>query len=93
MIQSFRDKRSLALSRGRHVKGFPTELIERARVKLAMIEAATELRDLESPPGNQLEALQGNRSGQHGIRINRQWRICFWWREGDAHDVEVVDYH
>lgn len=58
-----------------------------------MINAATSLDDLRSPPGNRLEALKGDRSGQHSIRINDQWRICFTWREGGADNVEIVDYH
>jgi len=58
-----------------------------------MLHAATALEDLRLPPGNRLEALHGDRAGQHSIRINQQWRICFVWREGNAHDVEIVDYH
>jgi toxin HigB-1 len=61
--------------------------------KLLQLHAATELRILASPPGNQLEALHGDRKGQHSIRINKQWRICFVWREGHCYDVEIVDYH
>ena len=64
-----------------------------AERKLRLLDAATELMDLKSPPGNQLEALKGNRSGQYSIRINKQWRICFEWREGSAWNVEIVDYH
>ena len=58
-----------------------------------MIDAATRLEDLLSPPGNRLEALYGDRAGQHSIRINKQWRVCFVWHEGHAYDVEIVDYH
>jgi toxin HigB-1 len=58
-----------------------------------MLSNARSLRDLRVPPGNRLEALTGSRAGQHSIRINDQWRVCFRWREGDAHDVEIVDYH
>jgi proteic killer suppression protein len=61
--------------------------------KLDMLDAAARLEDLRSPPGNRLEALKGDRSGQHSIRINNQWRICFTWRNGDAEEVEIVDYH
>jgi proteic killer suppression protein len=61
--------------------------------KLRQLDAATDLGDLASPPGNHLEALKGDRRGQHSIRINDQWRICFVWRDGDAFDVEIVDYH
>jgi proteic killer suppression protein len=65
-----------------------------ARRKLLQLSAATELHTLQVPPGNRLEALQGDRQGQHSIRINSQWRICFTWHPGDgAHDVEIVDYH
>jgi proteic killer suppression protein len=64
-----------------------------AQRKLRQLDIATELRDLSSPPGNNLEALKGDRRGQHSIRINQQWRICFVWRNGDAYDVEIVDYH
>ena len=68
--------------------------IERVlRRKLAMLNAATSLTDLTAPPSNRLEALKGDRRGQHSIRINDQWRVCFVWRDGDAHDVEVIDYH
>ncbi len=58
-----------------------------------MLDAATSLDDLRIPPANHLEKLKGDRAGQHSIRVNRQWRICFRWRSGDAHDVEIVDYH
>ena len=68
--------------------------IERvARRKLAMLDAAGRLDDLRSPPGNRLESLKGNRAGQHSIRINDQWRICFTWKGKDAYGVEIVDYH
>lgn len=66
---------------------------ERARAKLLAIDAAKRLDDLRQPPGNRLEALAGNRKGQHSIRINDQWRICFVWRDGEAFDVKIVDYH
>jgi proteic killer suppression protein len=64
-----------------------------ARRKLRQLDSGTELRDLAGPPGNRLEALRGERKGQHSIRINDQWRLCFVWRDGNAHDVEIVDYH
>jgi proteic killer suppression protein len=68
--------------------------IERViRRRLEMLNAATSLRDLTVPPSNRLEALKGYRRGQHSIRVNDQWRVCFVWRDGDAHEVEVVDYH
>ncbi|MEI6504208.1 MAG: type II toxin-antitoxin system RelE/ParE family toxin, partial [Armatimonadota bacterium] len=71
----------------------PPELHRRALRKLVMLEAAAELADLRVPPGNRLEKLAGDRRGQHSIRLNDQWRICFVWQEGEAHDVEIVDYH
>ncbi|HDS1796640.1 TPA: type II toxin-antitoxin system toxin GraT [Pseudomonas putida] len=64
-----------------------------AERKLAMLDAATELRDLRSPPGNRLESLSGNRAGQHSIRVNDQWRLCFTWTEHGPINVEIVDYH
>ena len=68
--------------------------IERvARRKLLQLHAATELHSLRIPPGNQLELLKGSRSGQHSMRINDQWRVCFIWKQDDAHQVEIVDYH
>ena len=92
MIRTFRTKASERLHQRGHVKRF--RAFERvAQRRLAQLDAATELRDLAAPPGNRLEALHGNRHGQHSIRINDQWRICFIWREGDAYEVEIVDYH
>ena len=64
-----------------------------ARRKLVILDAATELNALRVPPGNKLEALTGDRKGQHSIRINDQWRVCFQWKDGDAYDVEIADYH
>jgi toxin HigB-1 len=64
-----------------------------ARRKLKMLNAATNVTDLRVPPGNRLEALKGDRKGQHSIRVNDQYRVCFCWRNGDAFDVEIVDYH
>ena len=72
---------------------FPTNIQRNARRKLLVLHAATELRQLAVPPGNRLEALKGDRKGQHSIRVNDQWRICFRWSEGNACEVEVVDYH
>ena len=93
MIRTVRDKRIEAIALGKAPKGFPPDLLPAARRKLKWLDAATALRDLASPPGNRLEALSGNRQGQHSIRINDQWRICFRWSEGGADDVEIVDYH
>jgi len=92
MIRSFRCRDTKVLFDDRDVRRFRN--IERvARRKLLYLNRATVLRDLRRPPGNWLEALRGDRRGQHSIRINDQWRICFRWKDGDAFDVEIVDYH
>ncbi len=78
---------------GRSPKGFPPDLVATARRKLKWLDSASSLRDLLSSPGNRLEALSGDRAGQHSIRVNDQWRICFRWSDGGADDVEIVDYH
>jgi proteic killer suppression protein len=93
MIHSFKTKDAEAVWNGKAPKGFPSDLVRPAQRKLAMLAASIELNVLRQPPGNRLEALKGNRAGQHSIRINDQWRICFVWRDGAAHDVEIVDYH
>ena len=93
MIKSFADKRTAAIFAGHVVKGLPPQIQKRARAKLLVLDAAVSLDDLRAPPGNRLEALHGNRKGQHSIRINDQWRICFVWRAGNAWNVEIVDYH
>ena len=92
MIKSFRSKDTKALFEGKRVLRFQS--FERAAVrKLEMIGDATSLADLKAVPGNHLEQLRGDRQGQHSIRINQQWRICFVWAEGNANEVEIVDYH
>jgi len=93
MIRSFKDKVAEALFDGKRPKGFPADLFKTARRKLEAVHAAATLDDLRSPPGNRLEALSGDRAGQHSIRINDQWRVCFVWFEGGAERVEIVDYH
>jgi proteic killer suppression protein len=93
MIESFRDKRTAAVFLGKMPKGFPADIATVARRKLRMLDAATRLDDLRAPPANRLEALKDDRAGQHSIRINDQWRVCFVWRAGGAHEVEIVDYH
>ena len=93
MIKSFADKRTAALFAGYLVKGILNQIQRRARAKLLAVDAAKQLDDLRIPPGNRLEALHGDRRGEHCIRINDQWRICFEWREGTAWNAEVVDYH
>lgn len=92
VIRSFADKDTKTLSQDRAVRRF--RAIERqARRKLLLLSTALTLDDLRVPPGNRLEALRGDRAGQHSIRINDQWRICFTWRDGEPWDVEIVDYH
>jgi proteic killer suppression protein len=93
MIEGFRDRDAERIWRGEGVRRFAPELQKIARRKLRMLNNARILDDLRVPPGNRLEALRGNRAGQHSIRINEQWRICFVWRDGNALDVEIVDYH
>lgn len=92
MIKSFRCNETEQLFHDRPVRRF--RQIERiARRKLMLLHGAGQLQDLRIPPGNRLEALRGKRAGQYSIRINDQWRICFRWEGGDAHDVEITDYH
>jgi proteic killer suppression protein len=93
VIHSFRSPLTEAIFDNHVPKGFPADLARVARRKLEALNAATTLGDLRSPPGNRLHALGGDRSGQHAIRINDQFRVCFVWREDGAHDVEIVDYH
>jgi proteic killer suppression protein len=93
MIKTFRDKETEKIF-SRLLSGkLPQNIQHLARRKLIVLDAATELNVLRIPPGNRLEALKGDRKGQHSIRINDQWRICFTWKVGDAYDVEIVDYH
>ena len=92
MIRSFTDKRTEAIFAGRRAKGLSTEIRQRARRKLRMLNAATVLDDLRIPPSNRLEKLKGDRRGQYSIRINNLWRICFSWHDNYASDVEIVDY-
>lgn len=92
MIRSFRCAETERLHHRLPSRRF--RAVERAaRRKLRQLDSATELRDLAAPPGNRLEALRGDRKGQHSIRINDHWRLCFVWRDGNAHNVEIVDYH
>ena len=94
MIKSFKDRRARAIFEGRHPgKGFPADLVRRARRKLIMLDSAEALEDLRQLPGNYLETLRKDRAGQHSIRINDQWRICFVWTGSDAENVEITDYH
>jgi len=93
MIKSFEDKRTEAVAAGQSPKGFQSDLVKVARRKLFMLDNAIALDDLRSPPANRLEALKRDRAGQHSIRINDQFRICFRWVDGNAEDVEITDYH
>ena len=93
MIKSFRNKETEEIFTRQLSVKLPQNIQRIARKKLVILDAAPELSDLRIPPGNRLEALKGNRKGQHSIRINDQWRICFEWRAGDAYDVEITDYH
>ena len=93
MIRSFRDKAAALVFSGGVPRGMARDLASAARRKLAALDAAEQLNDLRLPPGNRLEALRGDRSGQHSIRINGQWRLVFLWRDDGAHAVEIVDYH
>ena len=92
MIQSFKCKETLALYEGKNPRRFRA-LQSVAERKLSQLDAAQTLDFLKAPPGNHLEALKGDRKGQHSIRINDQWRICFVWTEAGPADVEIVDYH
>lgn len=93
MIRSYRGKRTEAVAKGHAPKGFPSDLVAAAERKLQLLSDVDRLDDLRSPPGNRLEALKGDRKGQHSIRINDQWRICFRWTRAGVEDVEITDYH
>ncbi|MGH2757161.1 MAG: type II toxin-antitoxin system RelE/ParE family toxin [Actinomycetota bacterium] len=93
MIKTFRDKDTDRLFQRQSVRKLGTGVQRMALRKLRMLDAAMNLSDLRVPPGNRLERLRGTRAGQHSIRINDQWRICFRWHQGDASNVEIVDYH
>ena len=93
VIRSFRDNETERLFGRRRCRRLPTDIQRAAYRKLLLLQAATTVEDLRVPPGNRLEALHGGRKGQHSIRINDQWRICFVWKDGGASDVEIVDYH
>jgi proteic killer suppression protein len=93
VIRSFRDKETERIWYGQRSRKFPGDIQERALRKLRQIDASLTVDDLRNPPGNRLEALRGNRAGQWSVRINDQWRICLRWKDGEAHDVEITDYH
>lgn len=93
MIANFRNRGTEEFWRWGTGKSVPANLRRVAMRKLKLVDDAAALEDLRVPPGNHLEELKGDRAGQHSIRINRRYRVCFQWREGNAHEVEIVDYH
>ncbi len=93
MIKSFKNDLTKSVWDRVRVKGFQSDIFKVARRKLGFLEDAVDLHDLRVPPGNRLEVLKGDREGQHSIRINDQWRVCFRWIDGNAFDVEISDYH
>ena len=93
MIQSFADKDTEKVFQRIRIRKLSPDLQRKALRKLVMIDAAEAIMDLREPPGNMLEKLTGDRKGQHSIRINDQWRVCFKWRNGNAYEVIIVDYH
>ncbi|GJM00253.1 MAG: plasmid maintenance system killer [Methyloligella sp.] len=93
MIETFKCKSTKKIFQGKAVKKFPQDIQQRAKRKLTAVDSVSDLEELYSPPGNRLEALSGDRDGQHSIRINEQWRICFTWLESGVYDVEITDYH
>ena len=93
MIKSFRDSDTEKVFERQRVKRFSLAIQKLAQRKLSIIDGAERIDDLRVPPGNRLEKLSGNRKGQYSIRINDQWRVCFFWNSGQASDVEIVDYH
>ena len=93
MIRSFKNKLTASIDDGSVKKGFPPDMLRRAQQLLTVLDAATTVEDLRSPPGNRLEKLSGDREGQYSIRINKQWRICFVWTQAGPENVEITDYH
>ncbi len=93
MIKTFKCKETEKLFNRKFIKKIPSDIHRIALRKLKMLDAATVIETLKIPPGNRLEALKGDRKGQHSIRINVQWRIAFVWNDGNAFDVEIIDYH
>ena len=93
MIQSFADKETERIWNAKRSRKLPPEIQDRGLAKLAMIDAAESLDDLKLPPSNRLHELKEDRVGQHSVSISMKWRICFRWKDGNAYDVEIVDYH
>jgi proteic killer suppression protein len=93
MFRGFANRETERIWNGIGSRRLPIEIADKALMKLRLLNSGASLDDLRVPPGNRLEKLKGGRAGQHSIRVNDQWRICFRWKEGAAHDVEIVDYH
>lgn len=93
MIQSFADKETELIWNGLCSRKLPSDIQQRGYAKLVLLEAADKLDDLRNPPSNRLHELKDDRAGHHSVSINKQWRICFVWKGGHAHNVEIVDYH
>lgn len=93
MIRSFKSKETEKIWSGEFSTKLPSDIQKIMRRKLRMLNNSTELSDLKIPPSNNLEPLKGDRKGQHSIKVNDQWRICFEWKDGDCYNVEIVDYH
>ena len=93
MIKSFKCRETEKVFRREHSRKLPPDIQRQGQKKLYLLDAAVSLDDLRIPPGNRLESLAGDRKGQHSIRLNEQWRICFQWKDNDAHNVEIADYH
>lgn len=93
MIQTFADKETETIWSGRRSRKLPADIQSRALAKLAQIDAAETLEDMQSPPANRLHNLSGDRAGQHSVSINMKWRICFAWKDGNAYDVEVTNHY
>ena len=93
MIDRFKNNQTFSIYEGKALKGISLELAKQAKRKIALVLTATRLDDLRVPPGNRLEKLEGDRKGQHSIRVNDQWRVCFTWRDGQAEAIEWCDYH
>ena len=93
MIHSFADKETERIWSGRRSRKLPSDVQERALIKLALLNRAKSLDDLQNPPGNRLHALSGDRAGQHSVSINMKWRICFVWKDGDVYGVEITNHY
>ncbi len=93
MIKIFANKETEKIFNRQRSRKLPENIQRKGRMKLNILDAAETIDDLRIPPGNRLEKLSGDREGQHSIRINQQWRICFRWDNGDAYEVEIIDYH